>query len=315
MSGESCLRENCTGSSEGRAEAAVRRHLPRPDTCEAAEQGRGCGGGGGKGVGQGEHGRHSTPRTQRRAGCVTWAGPCARSSTKGQEGTVHGAAAPRRPRPPASRVPGAEPGGGCGGGWGDVGGLRRGTGGQPPEPTHEGAPRQLPGTAVTAGVHPQDGRAAAAARDRIAGGQDRPARGGRGLERHVRDGLPGLLLWVSARAQPTRCVGSLQPPRRSSPTTRGWTITGRLGWQARLRRCGTSSRPLPAGSIVPSSTGSSGQLSSPTSTTPGLWGCWTPPRRSMSLWPCTEVRMRPGRPMARHTPHPWRRRCAARTSL
>ena len=56
-------------------------------TCETAEQcrGTGGGGGGGKAPSQGEHGRLDTPRTQRRAWRAKRDGPCARSSTKGQE--------------------------------------------------------------------------------------------------------------------------------------------------------------------------------------------------------------------------------------
>ena len=37
---------------------------------------------------------------------------------------------------------------------------------------------RVPGEAFSAGVHPEAGRAAAAARGRVAGGQDRPAGGG-----------------------------------------------------------------------------------------------------------------------------------------
>ena len=45
---------------------------------------------------------------------------------------------------------------------------------------------QLPGEAVAEGVHTEGGRAAAAARDRRAGGQDPSAGGGRGAERDLR---------------------------------------------------------------------------------------------------------------------------------
>src|SRR5881394_4334922 len=52
-------------------------------TCEPAEQGYGRGGGGGKATSRGEHGQQNTSRTQRRAGCVKCAGPCAASGTSG----------------------------------------------------------------------------------------------------------------------------------------------------------------------------------------------------------------------------------------
>ena len=56
-------------------------------------------------------------------------------------------------------------------------------------------------------VHPQ-ARAGNAARHRRAGGQDRPARGGGGAERHLRDGLPRLLLRLPA-AQPAPALDAL----------------------------------------------------------------------------------------------------------
>ena len=66
---------------------------------------------------------------------------------------------------------------------------------------HEaGAVRALPGKPVSAGVHPEGGRAAAAARHRLAGGQDCPAGRRRGAQRRERGGLPGFLLRVPARA-------------------------------------------------------------------------------------------------------------------
>ena len=65
----------------------------------------------------------------------------------------------------------------------------------------------VPGEAGPQGVHPEGGRAAAAARRRRAGGQDRPAGDGRGAERHLRGGLPRLLVRVPAGAQPARCAG------------------------------------------------------------------------------------------------------------
>ena len=60
----------------------------------------------------------------------------------------------------------------------------------------------LPGKSVSKGVHPEGGRAATAARHRHVGGQDRPTGRRRGAQRHLRGGLPRLLLRVPARAQP-----------------------------------------------------------------------------------------------------------------
>src|SRR6266571_165080 len=88
-----------------------------------------------------------------------------------------------------------------GGGRGDVGGLRAGSRGEPSGFARSGSQGRLPGEAVAEGVHTEAGRAAAAARGRLAGGQDPPAGGGRGVERRVRGGLSRVLLRVSARAQ------------------------------------------------------------------------------------------------------------------
>src|SRR6266550_2858622 len=90
--------------------------------------------------------------------------------------------------------------GGPRGGRGDMAGLRAGPGAQSPRPAREGPGGALPGEAESAGAHPEGGRAATAARDRIAGGQDCPAGRRRGAGRRLRGGLPGLLLWVPARA-------------------------------------------------------------------------------------------------------------------
>ena len=65
----------------------------------------------------------------------------------------------------------------------------------------------LPGVAEQAGVHPEGGRAAAAARHRRAGGQDRPAGRRRGAERCLRGGLPGFLLRVPAGSRPAPGAG------------------------------------------------------------------------------------------------------------
>ena len=76
--------------------------------------------------------------------------------------------------------------------WADYG---RGSRGEPSGSACSGSQGRVPGEAVAEGVHPEAGRAAAAARGRRAGGQDPSAGAGRGAERHLRDGLP--------RASPT----------------------------------------------------------------------------------------------------------------
>jgi hypothetical protein len=77
----------------------------------------------------------------------------------------------------------------------------------PPGPAPEGSAGSVPSKAVSSQLHPEGGRAAAAARHRRAGGQGRPAGGRRGSERCLRAGLPRLLLRTPSRAQPARCAG------------------------------------------------------------------------------------------------------------
>ena len=69
---------------------------------------------------------------------------------------------------------------------------------------HRGAYRAKPSRRM---LHPEGRRAAAAARGRLAGGQDRPAGAGRGAERDLRAGLPRFLLRVPAGAFTASCVG------------------------------------------------------------------------------------------------------------
>jgi len=61
-----------------------------------------------------------------------------------------------------------------------VGGLRAGVGGEPRRPAPAGSQRWLPGEPISAGVHPEGGRATAAAWHCLAGRQDR-YRAARGL--------------------------------------------------------------------------------------------------------------------------------------
>src|SRR5487761_1104273 len=69
----------------------------------------------------------------------------------------------------------------------------------------EAAPGSVSSEAVAEGIHPQGGRAAAAARGGLTGGQDRPVGAGRGVERYLRARLPRLLTWVPPWTQPARC--------------------------------------------------------------------------------------------------------------
>ena len=81
------------------------------------------------------------------------------------------------------------------------------TGRESPGPLRKAEARSVPGEAGAEGVHPQGRRAAEAARSDGAGRQDRPARGGRGVERHLRNGLSRFLVRVPARAQPASRAG------------------------------------------------------------------------------------------------------------
>ena len=69
--------------------------------------------------------------------------------------------------------------------------------------------RELPGEAVAEGVHTEAGWAAAAARSRGAGGQDRPAGGGRGAECHLRAGLPRIFVRVRPGRSPHYALDAL----------------------------------------------------------------------------------------------------------
>ena len=87
----------------------------------------------------------------------------------------------------------------------DVEALRRAAGSQPRRPVPAAQTGSVPSEACTAGVHREGGRAAAAARCPRAGRQDRPARRRRGAQRHLRTGLPRLLVWIPPAAQPASC--------------------------------------------------------------------------------------------------------------
>ena len=94
--------------------------------------------------------------------------------------------------------------------WEDYGQDLRATS----KPARTGPQRRIPGETDSQGVHTETRRAAETARHRRLGGQDPPAGGGRGVERHVRGRLPRVLLRVPARAQPAscaRCAGDRHP--------------------------------------------------------------------------------------------------------
>ena len=59
----------------------------------------------------------------------------------------------------------------------------------------------------TLAVHRQERRAEKTARNTRAGRQNRPASGGRGAERHLRNGFSRILVWVPARAKPASSAG------------------------------------------------------------------------------------------------------------
>ena len=85
----------------------------------------------------------------------------------------------------AGGVSGDQPGRGRGDRWGHVAGLRVRSRSEPSGSARPGSAGRVPGEAVSEGVHPEAGRAAAAAWGRQLGGQDPSAGGGRGAERHI----------------------------------------------------------------------------------------------------------------------------------
>ena len=155
----------------------------------------------GRGLAKGNTASKTRPGRRAGQGAPSALDRVRRVAAEGQGRAVHRAPAPRRRRPPAGGVLGASAQGRAGGGRCDVGGVRAGPGGQPSGSARACPSRALPGEAVRRVYIPKRGRAAAAARCRRAGGQDPPACRRGGAQRHLRDGLPGLLLRVPARAQ------------------------------------------------------------------------------------------------------------------
>src|SRR5664279_3967320 len=78
--------------------------------------------------------------------------------------------------------------------------LRAESTSQSRRPAPQRVQRCLPGEPLSPRVHTEAGRAAASARDRGVGGQDSPTRGGGGVERGIRGGLPRFFLRVPAGA-------------------------------------------------------------------------------------------------------------------
>src|SRR5439155_10074443 len=179
-------------------------------TDEVAEQRRatGRGGDGGKRSGQ------RKPATAKRApdtepgGRAQCAGAGTASGKTGQEAAVHGAPASQLRHPSsAGGVSRAEARGRAGRGWRDVAALRRGAGGTPPRLVRAAEAGGVPSEAGSSGVHLEGRRAAAAARCSRAGGQNRSARHRRGAQRHLRDGLPRLLVRVPSGAWSAQRAG------------------------------------------------------------------------------------------------------------
>jgi hypothetical protein len=108
----------------------------------------------------------------------------------------------------------------------DVAALRRGSGGQPPRPLRAPQAGSVPGQAGSQSVHPEGRRAATAARCDRAGGQDCPARDGRRVERHLRNG-PATFPQIAAPVErlpslPAVLGGGRFCIRSSQPVSRRW---------------------------------------------------------------------------------------------
>ena len=136
----------------------------------------------------------------------------------GTSGTVHGALAPRHAGATAESVSGHQVRRRRRSGRSDVAAVRGKPGGQPPRRARATAARGVAGEAVSTSLHPEDGRAATAARRGGARGQDRPAGRDGSAQRHLRGGLPRLFVRVSAGAQPARSAGC---PRGRDPYEEG----------------------------------------------------------------------------------------------
>ena len=107
---------------------------------------------------------------------------------------LHRPAASRRCRGTRESVPASEAAGKRGSRWDHGGRLRAEPGGQPSGPLCTGPHRALPATTGPARLYPESRWRTASARRPDPGRQDRPGRGRRDAERHLRSRLPRVLL-------------------------------------------------------------------------------------------------------------------------
>ena len=128
-----------------------------------------------EGLGRGEHGpakRAPDSAPEQRAQC---AGPCTTSCKVRQECEVHRALSPSHDRPTPRRLSCASAQGGGRNRRRDMGAVRCKSRSEPSRLARATAPGSVLGEAIAAGVHLEGGRAATAARHRIAARQGRPA--------------------------------------------------------------------------------------------------------------------------------------------
>src|SRR5712691_1130988 len=183
-------------------------------TEEVLEQSRATGGGGdgGKGTGQEEFAAVDRPPDTGPGQGGTWAGADTAGGEARQGGAIHCVAPPRvRRRHAAGGV--LQPQAGCRTGRRrrDVAALRGGPGRQLAGPVAQAEGGNVPGNAGTEDVHPEGRRPATTVRGDQPGGQGCPTGGGGGIERHLRNGVPGILVRVPTGAQPAQCAGCLGP--------------------------------------------------------------------------------------------------------
>jgi hypothetical protein len=177
-------------------------------TGEAAEQ-RGVPGGGrgGKGRSRGKRRRDAHAPDTEPGSRVEGSRRRTRGGPPGSAGTVHGPAAPHHARAAGEQLPRASPGRGAGSGRHDLdrlcGGSRQSHTRLAPADSH----RCLPCHPVAADLYPQGGRPVAPVGHCCAGRQNRATSGGDRAERDLRDGLLGILLWLSTRQEPTPSAG------------------------------------------------------------------------------------------------------------
>src|SRR5690349_2549151 len=124
-----------------------------------------------------------------------------------QGDTVHRADASHHPRPADRELRGTKADSVPGDRWDDVARIRGGSDGAGRGALGCGAVWPLPGAAVATRLQTEAKRQTASSGHRGTGRQNRPAGGSDGAERDLRRGLPRVLVWVPARAQPTSSSG------------------------------------------------------------------------------------------------------------